>query len=91
MVSLKVFFVAVVAFGCVSASPSAVDLLGDIYNGCIKQFSIGCVKPKAMSWMSKVLEEPVIKVTDDLVLVKKSNPLEVSVSRFREICSVKCY
>lgn len=90
MVSLKVLFAAVVAVGCATASPSAVDLLGDIYSGCIKQFSVGCVKPKAIGWMSKVLEEPVIKVTDDLVLVKKSNPIEVSVSRFRKIHSAKC-
>lgn len=32
------------------------------------------MKPKALAWMSLVSEQNVIKVTDDLMIVKKDNP-----------------
>ena len=53
------------------ADPSASDVLRDIYHSCLKDFSVSCVKPKALSWMSYVSDKPQIHITEDLVLVKK--------------------
>ncbi|XP_025836417.1 uncharacterized protein LOC108734494, partial [Agrilus planipennis] len=64
----------VALLGPVYASPSALEVVQDMFNTCIKDFSVGCVKPKAMSWVSNVINQPVIKITEDLLVVKKSNP-----------------
>lgn len=56
----------------VIADPSATDLVQDIYHTCLQDFSVGCVKPKALTWISLVSDKPEIKVTEDLVIIKKS-------------------
>ena len=82
MTSFK-FMLAVMAatIWMVNAEHSAVDVLQDMYNVCLKEFSIGCVKPKALSWLSGVVNDPVIKITEDLMVVKKQNPEENEVKR----------
>ncbi|XP_063920788.1 uncharacterized protein LOC135135624 [Zophobas morio] len=62
------------------ADPSASDVLRDIYHSCLKDFSVSCVKPKALSWMSYVSDKPQIHITEDLVLVKKRDAEERGVS-----------
>lgn len=79
MVTIKFAIAAAAVLGVACAGPSAVDLLGDIYNGCLKDFSVSCVRPKALQWVNAVSEGPVIKITDDLVIVKKANPENVAV------------
>ncbi|XP_044271484.1 uncharacterized protein LOC123015675 [Tribolium madens] len=71
MSSKLVLVLAVVAL--THADPSAVDVLHDIYNTCLKDFSVSCAKPKALAWMSYVADKPEIKVTEDLVIVKKKS------------------
>lgn len=69
MSSKLVLVLSIVAL--VHADPSAVEVLQDIYNSCLKDFSVSCAKPKALAWMSYVSDKPEIKVTEDLVILKK--------------------
>ncbi|CAG9760742.1 unnamed protein product [Ceutorhynchus assimilis] len=69
MWGLKFLIIFVVANGSLS-DPSAVDVLKDMYHSCIKDFSVGCVRPKALWWINYVSDKNNIKLTDDLVLVK---------------------
>ncbi|XP_023024687.2 uncharacterized protein [Leptinotarsa decemlineata] len=58
----------------VAANPSAVDVLQDVYYTCLQDFSVSCVKPKALHWISEVANNQEIRITDDLTIVKKDNP-----------------
>lgn len=73
MVSFKLL-ISLVILGVAAADPSALDVLQDMYRGCLQQFSVSCVRPKALAWMSMVADRNVIKVTDDLMIVKKEDP-----------------
>lgn len=53
---------------------SAIELLQDIYYSCLKDFSVNCVQPKSLQWMNNAAESRTIKITDDLMIVKKANP-----------------
>ncbi|XP_066261094.1 uncharacterized protein [Euwallacea similis] len=54
-------------------NPSAVDLAQDIYNSCLKHFSVSCVRPKSLWWINNVADKDAVKITEDLVLVRSSN------------------
>lgn len=58
---------------------SAVDIIQDIYYGCLRDFSLTCAKPKALQWLSDVYNNEKIRITDDLLIVKKDNPGEMEV------------
>lgn len=79
MIGFKLL-VAVTVLGVAAADPSALDVLQDVYRACLSQFSVSCVRPKALAWMSMVADRDVIKVTDDLMIVKKEDP-EMNVVR----------
>lgn len=79
MIGFKLL-VAVTVLGVAAADPSALDVLQDMYSACLSQFSVSCVRPKALAWMSMVADRNVIKVTDDLMIVKKEDP-EMNVVR----------
>lgn len=65
--------------GVVSANPSAQDVLVDMYQSCLQDFSVSCVKPKALQWISQVSQDDVIQITEDLCVVKDPQvPVEVS-------------
>lgn len=72
-------FPSVIAFSAVLATalagPSAVELLKDVYDSCLSSLSVGCVKPKALSWAGEVADKNVIRITDDLLLIRKYDPL----------------
>ncbi|GLV32660.1 Osiris 18 [Carabus blaptoides fortunei] len=53
-----------------AAQKSATDLVADMYGTCLKDYSFGCVKPKAISWFSQVSNDEVIQITEDLSIVK---------------------
>lgn len=74
MVRFALLGIALSVLNLALAQQSAIDLAQDIYRTCLKEFSIGCVKPKALTWMTNVVSDPVIRITDDLVIVKKDNP-----------------
>ncbi|RZC37776.1 uncharacterized protein BDFB_010888 [Asbolus verrucosus] len=76
--SLKFVIIVIALTATTRADPSATDVLQDIYRTCLRDFSVNCVKPKALAWMSFVSDKPEIKVTEDLVIVKKpsAEPIE---------------
>nr|XP_022918591.1 uncharacterized protein LOC111427605 [Onthophagus taurus] len=74
MSGFKYIVASLALINAVSANPSAVDLAQDIYQSCLQDFSVSCVKPKALNWISTVVNDEVINITDDLAIVKKDNP-----------------
>lgn len=56
----------------------ATDVFLDIYKSCLSQYSVGCVKPKALAWISDVVRSQEIQITDDLVIVKTGQDDPVS-------------
>ena len=57
----------------INADTSAAGLIEDIYKSCLSQYSTSCVKPKALSWISNVINQDQIKISEDLVIVKTSD------------------
>lgn len=58
--------------GCACTS-SASDMMVDIYESCLSQYSMGCVKPKALAWISTAINSREIKITEDLSIIKTGN------------------
>lgn len=52
---------------------SASNLVRNIYNECLSQYSVECVKPRALQWMSAVANDDEIKITDNLSIVKTAS------------------
>lgn len=52
---------------------SAANLLRNIYDECLSQYSVECVKPRTLQWMSSVANDDNIKITDNLSIVKTAN------------------
>ncbi|KAF7279543.1 hypothetical protein GWI33_007062 [Rhynchophorus ferrugineus] len=73
MAGLKFLIVAVAVASVVGASPTVVDVVQDIYKTCLQDFSVSCVRPKALGWINYVADKDVINLTDDLALVKNNN------------------
>lgn len=82
MVRSKILLVALLFVAVSAKEPSAVELVQDIYTSCLKDLSVKCAKPKALHWLSEVVDKQEIRITEDLVLVRKDNPAEVD-----EVCS----
>lgn len=58
-----------------SAQPTAVEVATEIVSNCLLKFQIsGCVKPRAVSWANQVADDNVIRITEDLYLLKKFDP-----------------
>ncbi|KAF5305229.1 hypothetical protein FQR65_LT07768 [Abscondita terminalis] len=74
MGALHLLGVITIILGVTYAHPSAVELFQDVYQTCLKEFSLSCVKPKSLSWLNKVIKEPVIKISDDLEIVRTDDP-----------------
>lgn len=55
------------------ADDSAKDVLIDIYQSCVSQFSVDCVSPKASQWISNSADKDTIKLTDELSIIRTSN------------------
>ncbi|XP_026734439.1 uncharacterized protein LOC113498577 [Trichoplusia ni] len=51
-------------------SYTASKLVKNIYNECLSQYSVECVKPRTLQWISQVANNDEIKITDDLSIVK---------------------
>lgn len=78
MKQFGIFLVATLAVMAVSmdhcaATTSASDMMIEIYESCLSQYSMSCVKPKALSWISKAISSREIKITDDLTIIKTGN------------------
>lgn len=59
---------SVVAYA--SAHYSATNLVRNIYSECLSQYSVECVKPRTLQWISQVANDEEIKITEDLSIVR---------------------
>ncbi|CAG9760743.1 unnamed protein product [Ceutorhynchus assimilis] len=71
MVRSKLLVIAAFVVVVSAYDPSAVEVVQSIYNSCLRDFSVSCAKPKALQWISEVADKKEIRITEDLVLVKK--------------------
>ncbi|XP_061723656.1 uncharacterized protein LOC133529868 [Cydia pomonella] len=53
-----------------SAHQPASEVVRNIYSECLSQYSVECVKPRALEWISRVADDDEIKITEDLSIVK---------------------
>lgn len=52
----------------------ATDVMTDIYNTCLSKYSMSCVKPKSLAWLSEVVKSDDIRITESLSIVRNGNP-----------------
>lgn len=63
-----VVLLSIVAFA--SAHYSASNLARNIYDECLSQYSVECVKPRTLQWISQFANNDQIKITDDLSIIR---------------------
>lgn len=66
---MKLFVILSLA-ALASAQYPASKLVKNIYKECLSQYSVECVKPRTLEWISRVGNDDEIKITDDLSIVK---------------------
>ncbi|KAJ8926662.1 hypothetical protein NQ314_020941, partial [Rhamnusium bicolor] len=81
MVTVKYILTACTILGVAYANLSAVNVLQDMYHSCLQNFSVSCVKLKALRWFSEISDNNEIKITEDLFIVKNANPTEIKVRK----------
>lgn len=52
------------------APQSAAQLALDMYHSCLKDLSISCVRPKALQWFNTALQQPEVRLTERLSIVR---------------------
>lgn len=57
---------------------SAAQLAMDMYHSCLKDLSISCVRPKALHWFNTALQQPEVRLTERLSIVRTSPEPEAS-------------
>lgn len=72
-----IVLLSLAAFG--SAHYSASNLAKSIYNECLSQYSVECVKPRTLQWISQVANKDEIKITDDLSIMRTATMEEDSI------------
>lgn len=78
-----VSFILAAIISSAYAEFSAVNVVQDIYHSCVSSFSVSCVKPKALQWLSSVSNNDKIKITEDLFIVKnKKSGAEVCICTY---------
>lgn len=53
---------------------SAAQLAMDMYHSCLKDLSISCVRPKALHWFNTALQQPEVRLTERLSIVRTTQP-----------------
>lgn len=56
-----------------TAEDSINDVFNDMYDSCLSRLSFDCVQPKALAWISKVVQKREIHLTNDLTIVQNNN------------------
>ncbi|KAJ8926664.1 hypothetical protein NQ314_020943 [Rhamnusium bicolor] len=74
MGSFNIIFVTAILIS-VRADSSVVDIIQNMYKSCLQNFRFGCVKPIVLAWANEVSDKNIIKITEDLILVKKYIPV----------------
>lgn len=64
-----IVLLALIAYTSAQSQPASKVIL-NIYNECLSQYSIACVKPRALEWISRVSNDDEIKITEDLKIVR---------------------
>lgn len=65
--------VAVLLIGAGKAQDDLNDVFSDMYNSCLSRLSFDCVQPKALAWISKIVQKREVRLTDDLTIVENTN------------------
>lgn len=75
---MKYFVVSVLVcvsiFGDCHGNILATDVMSDIYNTCLSKYSVSCVKPKSLAWLSEAVKSDDIRITESLSIVRNGNP-----------------
>lgn len=66
--------ICVTIFGACHGNILATDVMSDIYNTCLSKYSVSCVKPKSLAWLSEAVKSDDIRITESLSIVRNSNP-----------------
>lgn len=74
--------ICVTMFGVCHGNILATDVMTDIYNTCLSKYSVSCVKPKSLAWLSEAVKSDDIRITENLSIVRNGNP-SVSVQQPR--------
>ena len=79
------FVLCIFALGAINGDsvPMASDVILDMYDTCLGQLSTGCVKPKALAWLTAASLSDEIKITNDLSIVRTSADNDVEQSSQR--------
>lgn len=86
---LVLSFVVALALSCgASADRSASDVASEMYNSCLSQLSVSCVRPKALAWVSEVSQQDKIRITNDLSIIRTAVDEEVPEQRSGDATSV---
>lgn len=64
-----IVLLSLVALASANSYPAS-KLVKNIYNECLSQYSVECVKPRTLQWISQVSNDDEIKITEDLSIVK---------------------
>lgn len=52
---------------------SAAEAIADMYDSCLSSYSTSCVRPKALAWISRSINDAEIKITDDLSIIRTAD------------------
>lgn len=59
------------------ADRSASDLASEMYDSCLSQLSVSCVRPKALRWINEVVGQNKIRITEDLSIIRTADDEEL--------------
>ncbi|VVC90286.1 unnamed protein product [Leptidea sinapis] len=63
-------FVVLLSVVALASGQSASGLVRNIYDECLSQYSVECVKPRTFEWIARVSNDDEIKITDNLSIIK---------------------
>lgn len=66
--------ICVTIIGSCHGNILATDVMSDIYNTCLSKYSVSCVKPKSLAWLSEAVKSDDIRITESLSIVRNGNP-----------------
>lgn len=67
-------FICTAIFNVCHGNILATDVMADIYDTCLSKYSVSCVKPKSLAWLSEAVKSDDIRITENLSIVRNGNP-----------------
>lgn len=74
---LQLAVIGMLLIGVSNAEDSLNDVFSDMYDSCLSRLSFDCVQPKALAWISKVVQKREVRLTDDLTIVQNNNAASI--------------